>query len=131
MLLSDRPSLLVVEDNLDTQILLRYLLRQAYHVTLAATVEEALDAARTHPFDLGLLDIDLGQVQTGVDLFHALRRLPGYAGVPILALTAYAMPGDRDRFLAEGFDGYISKPFTRQQLFDALAALLAVRRPDE
>ena len=56
--------------------------------------------------------------------------LPGYARVPTLAVTAYAMPGHKERFLAEGFDAYLGKPFTPEELHDVLAQLLAPHSED-
>ena len=55
---------------------------------------------------------------------HRLRGLEGYAQVPIVAFTAYALPGDRERFLNAGFDGYLSKPFTKAQLSTLLVELI-------
>lgn len=121
---SDRIRILAVEDNPDTQTLLRYLLRSRYDVQLVAHVEEALKAATEGSFDLFILDINLGEQRTGIDLLHRLRTMPKHRTTPILALTAYAMPGDRDRFLKEGFDAYVSKPFTRNELLEAIQVLL-------
>jgi CheY-like chemotaxis protein len=69
-----------------------------------------------------VLDINLGGKETGADVLRIARTLEGYADVYAIALTAYALPGDRERLLESGFDEYISKPFTRQSLMDALAA---------
>jgi CheY-like chemotaxis protein len=112
--------ILVVEDNRDTQILLKYLLRSNFRLVLVSRVEEALTSAVGERFDLLLVDINLGEERTGVDLLHLLRAIPDYANTPILALTAYAMPGDQERFIQTGFDGYISKPFTREELLESI-----------
>lgn len=119
-----RPRILAVEDNPDTQTLLRYLLRPRYEVILAAQVEHALLAADGTEFDLFILDIHLGEQHTGIDLLHRLRTMAQHRMTPALALTAYAMPGDRERFLREGFDAYVSKPFTRHELLEAIEVLL-------
>lgn len=118
------PPLLVVEDNPDTQTLLRYLLRQRYALTLVGTAGEALAAARELRFRVGVIDINLGREETGIDLLHQLRALSTYGDVPTIALTAYALPGDRERILASGFDRYVSKPFAKQQLLDSIQELL-------
>lgn len=118
------PRVLAVEDNPDTQLLLRYLLRSDYDLEVVPHYEDALRAAQEGDFDLLILDINLGEERTGVDLLHELRRLEKYRTTPALALTAYAMPGDRERFVGSGFDAYISKPFTRKELYEALSALL-------
>lgn len=121
---NDRIRILAVEDNPDTQTLLRYLLRGRYDVHLVPHVEEALQAASAGIFDLFVLDINLGEQRTGIDLLHRLRAMSMHQNTPALALTAYAMPGDRDRFLKEGFDAYVSKPFTRNELLEAIQVLV-------
>ncbi len=119
-----RPHLLIVEDNPDTLALLRHLLQENYDLCMVSTVDEALQAVQAHPFALALIDIHLGpsQAQTGIDLCRALRERPGRPR--LVAMTAYALPGDRERLLAAGFDAYLGKPFTRDQLFDLLTRLL-------
>ena len=116
--------LLVVEDNEDTQLLLRYLLDPWYDVTIVTRVDEALAEMAEQRFVLLLVDINLGEERSGVDLLNIVRETPDYSDTPLLAITAYAMPGDYQRFLAMGFDGYLSKPFTRKELYAAIDALL-------
>lgn len=122
---SDRtPHILVVEDNPDTQLLLRYLLRPHFEAEIVSHVDEALEVARKQDFDLLVLDINLGENRTGIDLLQELRLNDAYRSTPALALTAYAMPGDRERFQSAGFTQYISKPFTRKELYEALNDML-------
>ena len=116
--------LLIVEDNPDTQTLLRYMLQVRFDLSFSFTVEGALDMAEAHDFDFFLLDINLGEQRTGLDLLKLLRAKDGYDATPALALTAYAMPGDRERFLGAGFNSYISKPFTRAELMETIDQLL-------
>lgn len=118
------PRILAVEDNPDTQLLLRYLLRSEYALEVVPHVEDALRAAREGEFDLLVLDINLGEERTGLDLLNELRALPAYENTPALALTAYAMPGDKERFEDAGFEAYIAKPFTRKELHTALKWML-------
>lgn len=120
-----RVRILAVEDNPDTQLLLRYLLQPHFELDIAPRVNDALQTASDGQYDILLLDINLGEEKTGIDLLNRLREIPRYRSTPALALTAYAMPGDRDRFVTSGFDGYISKPFTRKELFEAIDAALA------
>ncbi|MFQ5569955.1 MAG: response regulator [Rhodothermales bacterium] len=119
--------ILAVEDNPDTQTLLRYMLQPRFTVVFSAHVDEALTHAEKQTFDLFILDINLGEQRTGIDLLHLLREQPKYEDTTALALTAYAMPGDRDRFIEAGFDGYISKPFNRRELLEAIEHALAKR----
>lgn len=126
MALDRPPHILAVEDNPDTQLLLRYLLRPHYDVEIVMRVDDALEAARKQQFDLLVLDINLGEERTGIDLLRELREADTYKSTPALALTAYAMPGDRERFEDSGFTQYISKPFTRKELYEALKDMLEV-----
>ena len=119
-----RPRLLVLEDNPESRLLLGHLLRNDWVVQMAASVEEALEAARQARPDVALLDINLGEERTGVDVLRMLHELPGYEGVPAVACTAYALPGDRERFLQAGFVSYVSKPFMKAKLLEALRAAL-------
>jgi len=110
--MTDRPQrVLVVEDNDMNMQLVEYLLEEGgYQIVKAASGEEALSIARGgDPVDLILMDIHL----PGIDGLSVVREMKADARtstIPILALTAHAMRGDKDRFLEAGCDGYISKP---------------------
>ena len=118
------PRVLLVEDNAKNLKLARDLLGfRGIAVTEATTGAEALAAALGHgPPDVVLLDIDLPDM-TGVQLLGALRLLDGFARVPAVAVTAYAMKGDAERLLADGFDAYISKPLDVRTFADAVVAV--------
>ena len=119
-----RARVLVVEDNADTRTLVHHLLRKNYDVALAANGEEALELAGETIFDVLLVDINLGKGKSGEDVLREVKRLSGYESTPVVAVTAYAMPGDKERFFAEGFDDYVSKPFSKQRLLEALDGVL-------
>lgn len=93
------------------------------------TAEEALEAVRGEPFDLVLLDVQLPGMD-GVTALRALRSEPCATSVPVIAVTAFAMRGDRERFLADGFDDYISKPIDVRSFVGRLRAVLQ-DPPDE
>ena len=112
--------ILVVEDDRCIQVLYRYLLKARFDVALVDNVDDAIRLAAREHFDLFLLDINLGEDRTGVDLLNALRQMPCYRATPAIACTAYAMHGDHDRFIKQGFIGYVGKPFSRDGLFSAL-----------
>ena len=119
-----RPRVLVLEDNRDARRLLEKFLEGGYEVELVGAERDALELAREQPFDVVLMDINLGGERTGVDALRALRHLSGYEQVPVVALTAYAVTGDRERFLSHGFNGYLGKPLTKQELYDVIAQVL-------
>ena len=108
--------ILVVEDNDKNMKLVRdVLVATGYRTLEAATGGQAVALAAEHAPDLVLMDIQLPDV----DGVHALRRLRAdqrTAAIPVLAVTAQAMYGDRERFLAAGVDGYVSKPLNVREL---------------
>jgi two-component system cell cycle response regulator DivK len=104
------PRILVVEDNERNMKLFCDLLQASgYHTLEATTGESAVELALEHRPDLVLMDIQLPDID-GVEALGRLRADERSATLPVLALTAQAMEGDRERFLAAGFDGYLSKP---------------------
>ena len=125
--LSARPRVLAVEDNADTRRLIERTLAEYYDVETAPDAEHALRLAASAWFDVVMLDIQLGGGPGGLDLLRDLRAMSAYAHAPILAVTAYALPGDEERFLAAGFDAYLPKPFTRDGLFWAIEDVMTAR----
>ena len=102
--------ILVVEDNERNMRLFCDVLQVSGYRTLEATTgEQAVELVFEHRPDLVLMDIQLPDID-GVEALGRVRADDGFDAVPILALTAQAMEGDRERFLAAGFDGYLSKP---------------------
>lgn len=126
---STKPSILVVEDNPETQLLLKHLLAPSFDLIVTGDVDTALTAAEDRRFDILLLDINLGEQRTGIDLLHLLRERDNRPAIPAIALTAYAMPGDRETFIEKGFDAYVSKPFTRDDLTEVITSVLESKRP--
>ena len=104
----------IIEDNPDNRLLLRVLLEERYVVDEFADGGTALTAFAAQRPDLVLLDISL-PVKDGIEVLRELRTTPALAAVPVIALTAYAMAGDRERFLAAGFNDYLAKPILDEQ----------------
>ena len=110
----------VVEDNERNMKLFREVLESSGYRTLGAVSGERAVALTTqHRPDLVLMDIHLPDID-GVEALRMLRADERTASIPVLALTAQAMEGDRERFLAAGFDGYLSKPVNIADLLDAV-----------
>ncbi len=120
-----RPRVLALEDNPDMHVLMKRFLGEAYALTTVEDEETALRLAREQTFDVVLMDINLGRARTGVEVLEALRQVPGYEHVPVIAVTAYALSGDRQHFLEAGFNGYLSKPFNRVVLKQAIEQVLS------
>ncbi len=115
----------IVEDNPDNRLLVEALLEDAYATTAYATGVEALRGLRADPPDLVLLDISLPEMD-GVAVLGALREDARLRALPVIALTAHAMRGDREHFLALGFDGYVQKPIVEEaHLLDSIREQLA------
>lgn len=103
-------TLLLVEDVEDNRDLARLLLEGAgYEVIEAVNGLEAVEMAKAHRPDLILMDLSLPGMD-GWEATRAIQAAPETAGIPVVAVTAHAMSGDRDRVLAAGFKGYITKP---------------------
>ncbi len=108
--------ILLVEDNEMNMKLLRDVLFATGYRTLEATTgAEAVELASANVPDLVLMDIQLPDFD-GVQALHRLRANERTAGIPVLAVTAQAMQGDRQGFLAAGFEGYVSKPVNVREL---------------
>ena len=116
-----RAYVLVVEDNVATRNMIERMLSPHYDVAVAANSSDALKAAAHTRFDAILMDINLGDGKDGVDTMRDLRTVAAYQHVPVIAVTAYAMPGDAQQFLDKGFDDYLSKPFQSERLLGTLA----------
>lgn len=121
------PTLAVVEDNADNRLLLQAILGDEYDLVEYENGSDALvGLARSKP-DLVLLDISLPGMD-GKEILQRIRADVGLRDLPVIALTAHAMAGDREKFLAAGFDDYITKPIVDEsQLFTSIKRLL--RKP--
>ena len=121
---SKNLDILVAEDNpVNQRVVQRILERNGHRVTLASTGKEALDALDRRAFDIVLMDVQMPEMN-GLEAAAAIRHNERLTGehLPIIALTAGAMESDRERCLAAGMDGYIAKPFQKDELLDALEA---------
>jgi len=107
---------MIVEDNPQNMKLLELLLRSKSYILLkACDGEEALDMATREQPDLIVMDMQLPEM-SGIEVTKRLRQMPKFSHTPIIALTAYAMRGDKERFLEAGCNAYISKPINTREL---------------
>lgn len=112
--------ILVVEDNDKNMKLFRDVLQVSGYSTLEATTgEKAVELALVHEPALVLMDVQLPGID-GLAVLGQLRQDERTSSIPVLAVTAQAMSGDRDRFLEAGFDGYLSKPVDIAELLQAV-----------
>jgi signal transduction histidine kinase/ligand-binding sensor domain-containing protein/CheY-like chemotaxis protein len=130
---ADRPlRVLLAEDNPVNQVLaIRLLEKRGHSVAVAGNGREALDATEQRVFDVVLMDMEMPEM-SGLEATAAIRRREQRTGghVPIIAMTAHAMMGDRERCLAVGMDAYVSKPVRADELYAALENLTLAPRTD-
>lgn len=122
----DRPlDILLAEDNpVNQRLALRLLERRGHRVTVAGNGRDAVELARTFHFDIVLMDVQM-PIMDGLEAARQIRAHD--ASIPILAMTAHAMDGDRERCLAAGMNAYTSKPIHPDELFAAIHALMGAK----
>ena len=114
----------VVEDNPDNRMLVQALLEDRYDISEYETGVEAVEGLGSDIPDLILLDISLPEMD-GTEVLAWIRKQDELKSIPVIALTAHAMAGDRDKYLAEGFDDYVTKPIVDEDvLFEAIERCL-------
>lgn len=119
-----KPLIAVIEDSPDNRLLIQAFLEDQYEVAEYENGVDALAQMPTRLPSLVLLDISL-PVMDGVEVLQHMRKNEQMTNIPVVALTAHAMSGDREKYLSLGFDEYISKPIWDEQiLFDVIAKLL-------
>jgi signal transduction histidine kinase/DNA-binding response OmpR family regulator len=120
-----RLRILLAEDNaINSRLAIRLLEKQGYSVTAVQTGKAVLAALDQHPYDLVLMDVQMPEMD-GLEATAAIRARESRTGghLPIIAMTAHALKGDRERCLAAGMDGYIAKPIRIPALLSAIASL--------
>lgn len=115
----------LVEDNPDNRLLVRAILEDLYEIVEYETGNEALTGLQQERPDLVLLDISLPGMD-GTEVLRLIRADAGLKSLPVVALTAHAMAGDREKFLSAGFDDYLTKPIVDENvLINSIARHLA------
>ena len=119
------PKILLVEDNeMNRDMLLRRLQRKGYEVIVAVNGEEGIAKAQSEAPGLILMDISL-PVMDGWESTRRIKAMPETQSIPIIALTAHAMAGDREKSLDAGCDDYDTKPVDFQRLLEKIQTLLS------
>jgi CheY-like chemotaxis protein len=117
---------LLAEDNtVNQRLAVRILEKRGHSAVVACNGKEAVALVEREPFDLVLMDLEMPEM-SGFEATAAIRARERQTGrhIPILALTAHAMKGDRERCLAAGMDGYVAKPIQSRELYQAIAELV-------
>jgi len=110
------PSILLIEDDIINANVIQRFLKKEFKVDFAFTGAKGIELAKTKEYVLVLLDINLGRGITGLEVLNQIKQLEKFTNIPIIASTAYTMKGDREKLLEAGFDDYISKPYTMDEI---------------
>ena len=117
--------ILLVEDNEQNRYLATFLLEKAGHVVIHAhTGKDALTLAQDEKPDLVLMDIQMPEMD-GYEAARLLRTMPGLEDLPVVAVTSYAMVGDREKAMTLGFVGYIEKPISTETFIAQIGQFLS------
>ena len=111
---------LYIEDQVDSQILFKVQMKDLKHIQFAASFEEALPLLESNEFDFIIMDINLQGEYNGLDALKVIHQIPNLKKIPVIAVTAYVLPGDKEKFIATGFTDFISKPIFRDKLVESL-----------
>ena len=126
MNINDRQKILLIEDNLDTQLIFRVYLRDQYSLEVADTAEMGIKLLRENNYDLLILDINLPGKLDGTAVLNELRNEMNKKDFPVLVVTAYAMNGDREKYLQQGANAYLPKPVRKDDFMDKVRSFTAV-----
>lgn len=119
----------VVEDNPDNRLLVQAILEDLYEIVEYETGLQAVENLLDDRPDLVLLDISLPEMD-GPEVLEWIRSQPELESLPVIALTAHAMAGDREKYLRQGFDDYVTKPILDMSvLVDAIERWLEEKKP--
>lgn len=125
-----KEKILIVEDNPPNMRLIEMTLRpKGYRLLTATDGEEALDMATRKKPDLIIMDIYLPKV-SGLEVIKRLRQMPAFNHVPIIAVTAHAMKGDKEKIIEAGCDAYLPKPINTRQLPEVVTEMLLQGQKD-
>jgi PAS domain S-box-containing protein len=115
---------LLVEDNKTNKVLIKRFLLNRFNIDDVSSGRAALEIIKKKRYNLILMDINLGLGINGIETANEIRKAEGYSKIPIVAVTGYALAGDKENIMKNGFNGYISKPFSKEALIETLSGVL-------
>lgn len=122
----EKHKLLVVEDNRETQLIIKALFRNKYYTQVVDNVTDAVSQLAQSDFDLILLDLNLNGDGNGKTLLMKIRKEEKSHLIPVIIITAYDLTHEDEKFLIENANGYISKPFNKKVLLQTIEKLLTI-----
>jgi len=111
---------LYIEDQVDSQILFKVQMKDLKNIQFATSFEEALPLLESNEYDFIIMDINLQGEYNGLDALKVIHQIPSLQKIPVIAVTAYVLPGDKEKFISTGFTDFISKPIFRDKLLESL-----------
>lgn len=122
----ERRTILIVDDDKASRDITRLFLKEICNVDLAEDGTSAIKKAGEKQYDAILMDIGLGRQMSGLEATKIIRNMKQYEKIPIIAVTAYAMKGDREEFLSSGCTHYLSKPFESSTIKSLIKEILSM-----
>jgi len=118
-----KPNLLIVDNDESSRDIIKLFLKDHCEMDFADSGEKAFRLVNDKKFDIILMDINLGKGMSGVDTTKAIKKIESYNNVPIVAITGFAMRGDKEEFIQAGCTHYLSKPFSRAKLIKLISEI--------
>ena len=125
---SKKNKILVVEDNTETQLIIKVNLRDYYEVEITNNADDAISLIKNNSFDLVLLDINLGNNDDGRDVLNMIKKEPDYSNLPVIIITAYDIDDDEKELLMKLSCDYLEKPLDKKVLRDSIGSCLGSTR---
>ncbi|MGQ9642613.1 MAG: response regulator, partial [Ignavibacterium sp.] len=122
-----KPNILLVENDDASIEVTQLFLKDVCELDVVANGEQAVESAKAKNYDVILMDINLGRGLSGLDVTQKIRSQSGYENVPIVAVTAFAMIGDKEEFIKAGCTHYLSKPFKKNELLELIGEIISSR----
>ncbi len=122
---SKKNKILVVEDNTETQLIIKVNLRDIYDVELTDNIDDAISLIKNNNFDLVLLDINLGNSDDGRDVLNMIKKEPDYSNLPVIIITAYDIDDDEKDLLMKLSCDYLEKPLDKKVLLNSISSCLS------
>jgi len=122
---SKKNKILVVEDNTETQLIIKVNLRDIYDVEITDNIDDAMSLINNNNFDLVLLDINLGNSDDGRDVLNMIKKEPDYSNLPVIIITAYDIDDDEKELLMKLSCDYLEKPLDKKVLLNSIGSCLS------
>ena len=122
-----KKRILLIEDNIDTQLIYKVYLRELYEIDICSTGDSGLKRLTENEYDLLILDINLPGKINGSIILDEIRNNFQDKKIPVLVVTAYAMKTDKRKFLSQGADDYLPKPINKEDFMNKVTQIISSR----